>query len=59
MRDHGRARRSSRRWYAFYTLLLAVLVVVTVVRGDWSIALTTLAILVVFGWYTRRAWRRR
>ncbi|WP_181813375.1 hypothetical protein [Gaiella occulta] len=55
----SRARRSARRWFAFYSGLLATLAVVTLLLRQWAVAATTLALTVAFALYTRRAWRRR
>ena len=52
-------RRRTRHWYAFYTLVLVAIVVASVWTHQWSVAGTTLAIAVLFGLFTRRAWRRR
>ena len=52
-------QRRTRRWFAFYTLALVAIVVASVWMHEWSVALTTLAIAVLFGLFTRRSWRRR
>jgi hypothetical protein len=52
-------RRRTKLWFAFYTLALAAIVVASFWMHQWSVALTTLAIAVLFGLFTHRAWRRR
>jgi uncharacterized membrane protein len=54
-----RSRRRTRFWFAFYTAVLLVIAGVCIASSQWSVALTTLAIAVIFAWYTRRLWRRR
>ena len=60
MRSPRRARRHrTRLWFAFYTLVLLAIFVVSVAGHQWSIAATTLAIAVVFAFITRTILRRR
>jgi len=52
-------RRRTRLWFVFYTVVLLAIVGVSVATQQWSVAVTTLAIAVVFGLFTRGMWRRR
>ena len=52
-------RRRTRLWFVFYTAILLAVVGISVAGGQWSVALTTLAIAVLFGLFTRRLWRKR
>ena len=54
-----RSRRRTRYWLAAYTAVLVALTVAGIAESKWSLALTTLAISVVFAWVTLRFWRRR
>jgi hypothetical protein len=52
-------RRQTGRWFIFYTLILVAIIAVSVWTQQWSVAITTLMITVVFVLYTRRLWRKR
>jgi len=52
-------RRQTRLWFVFYTAVLLAIAGVGIATRQWSVALTTLAIAVVFGLFTRGMWRRR
>jgi hypothetical protein len=55
-------RRTSRRthlWFAVYTGVLLAIGAASIAAHEWSVAVTTLAIAVVFAWLTRWLWRRR
>lgn len=52
-------RKRTRLWFAFYTVGLLAIAGVGVATHQWSVALTTVAIAVVFGLFTRGLWRRR
>jgi Flp pilus assembly protein TadB len=52
-------RRRTRLWFAFYTVALVAIVVVSVWMRQWSVAATTLAVAVLFALFTRHVWRRR
>ena len=54
-----RSRRRTRIWFAVYTLVLLGIAGVSIASSQWSVALTTLAIAVLFAWFTLRLWRRR
>jgi len=51
--------RRTRLWFAFYTGVLFVLVVVSVADKQWSVAATALATATLFALFTRRLRRRR
>ena len=52
-------RRRTHFWFIFYTAVLLAIAGVSVATHQWSVAVTTLAIALVFGLYTRRLWRKR
>ena len=52
-------RRRTRLWFVFYTARPARDRGVSIASHQWSVALTTLAIAVLFGLFTRGLWRRR
>lgn len=52
-------RRRTRFWFIFYTAVLLAIAGVGVATHQWSVAVTTLAIALVFGLYSRRLWRKR
>ena len=52
-------RRRTRLWFVFYTVVLLAIVGGSIASHQWSVALTTLAIAIVFGLFTRQLWRRR
>ena len=52
-------RRQTRFWFVFYTAVLLVIGGFSVAGHQWSVALTTLGIAIVFGLFTRRLWRKR
>ena len=52
-------RRRTRLWFVFYTVALLAIVGVSIATQQWSVAVTTLMIAVVFGLFTRGMWRRR
>ena len=52
-------RRRTRLWFVFYTVVLLAIVGVSLATQQWSVAVTTLMIAVVFGLVTRGMWRRR
>ena len=52
-------RRRTRLWFVFYTVVLLALVGFSLATHQWSVALTTLGITIVFGLFTRRLWRKR
>lgn len=52
-------RRHTRFWFVFYTALLLAIAGVSIATHQWSVALTTLGITIVFGLFTRRLWRKR
>ena len=52
-------RRRTRLWFVFYTVVLLAIVGVSLATQQWSVAVTTLMIAVVFGLFTRGMWRRR
>jgi len=54
-----RSRRRTRLWLAFYTAVLLAIGGASIATGQWSIAFTTLALAIVFAWFTRRMWRGR
>jgi hypothetical protein len=54
-----RSRRRTGLWFAVYTAVLLAIAGVSIAMEQWSVALTTVAIAVVFAWYTRRLWRKR
>ena len=64
-----RSRRRTRLWFAVYTLILLGIAGVSIATSQWSVALTTLALVLVlscarddrdlFAWFTLRLWRRR
>jgi len=54
-----RSKRRTRFWFAFYTAVLLVIAGVSIYSGQWSVALTTLAITALFAWFTLRLWRKR
>ena len=56
--QRGRRRRT-RHWFVFYTAVLIAIAAVSVASHQWSVALTTLAIAILFGIFTRRLWRKR
>jgi hypothetical protein len=51
--------RRTRLWFAFYTVVLLAVVGISIAGHQWSVAVTTLAIAVLFGLFTRRLWRKR
>jgi hypothetical protein len=53
------SRRRTRLWLATYTAVLIAITVASIAASKWSLALTTLAISVVFAWITARFWRKR
>jgi hypothetical protein len=52
-------RHRTHLWFTFYTVGLLAIAAVCVVTHQWSVAATTLLIVVLFGLYTRRLWRKR
>jgi hypothetical protein len=52
-------RRRTGAWFAFYTAVLLVIAVASIVTGQWSVALTTLAIASIAGFVMFRFLRRR
>jgi Flp pilus assembly protein protease CpaA len=52
-------RRRTRFWFIFYTVVLLAIAGVSIATHQWSVALTTIGIALVFGLYTRRLWRKR
>ena len=52
-------RRQTRLWFVFYTFALLAIAGVGIATQQWSVAVTTLAIALVFGLFTRGMWRRR
>jgi uncharacterized membrane protein YjjP (DUF1212 family) len=52
-------RRRTGAWFAFYTVVLLAIAVASIVTGQWSVALTTLAIAFVAGFLMLRFLRRR
>ena len=55
----GSRRRRTWFWFVFYTAVLLVIAGFSIANHEWSVALTTLAIAIVFGLFTRRLWRKR
>jgi hypothetical protein len=55
----GGRRRRTRLWFVFYTAVLLAIVGVCIASHQWSVAFTTLAIAILFGFFTRRLWRKR
>ena len=56
--SRGRRRRT-RLWFVFYTAVLLAIAAFSIAGHQWSVALTTVGIAVVFGLFTRRLWRKR
>ena len=52
-------RRRTRLWFIFYTAVLLAIAGFSIAAHQWSVALTTIGIAVVFGLFTRMLWRRR
>ena len=52
-------RRRTGAWFAFYTAVLLAIAVASVVTGEWSVALTTLAVAFITGFLMLRFLRRR
>ena len=52
-------RRRTRLWFVFYTAVLLAIAGFSITAHQWSVALTTLGIAIVFGLFTRRLWRKR
>ena len=52
-------RRQTRLWFVFYTTLLLAIGGFSVAAHQWSIALTTIGLTIVFGLFTLRLWRKR
>ena len=52
-------RRRTGFWFAFYTAVLLAIAAASIVTGQWSVALTTLAIAFIAGWLMFRFLRRR
>jgi uncharacterized membrane protein YccC len=52
-------RRRTRLWFVFYTAVLLAIAGVSIASRQWSVALTTLTIAILFGLFTRRLWRKR
>jgi uncharacterized membrane protein YccC len=52
-------RRRTRLWFVFYTAVLLAIAGVSIAGRQWSVALTTLAIAILFGLFTWRLWRKR
>ncbi len=52
-------RRRTHLWFVFYLAVLLAIAGVSVASHQWSVALTTLAVAIVFGLYARRLWRKR
>ena len=52
-------RRQTRLWFVVYTVVLLAIAGVGIATKQWSVAITTLAIAVIFGLFTRGMWRRR
>ena len=52
-------RRRTGAWFAFYTAILLAIAVASIVTGQWSVALTTLAIAFIAGYLMLRFLRRR
>jgi hypothetical protein len=57
--SRGARRRRTGLWFVVYTLVLLVIVGVSIASHQWSVAVTTLAITLVFALITRGLWRRR
>ena len=55
----GSRRRRTHRWFAFYTLTVIAILVVSVTSRQWSLAGTSLLIALLFALLTRWFWRRR
>ncbi len=52
-------RRSTRRWFTFFTLALLAIAGASIWMHQWSVGVTTLMIAAVFGLLLRGMWRRR
>jgi Flp pilus assembly protein TadB len=52
-------RRRTGFWFAFYTAVLLAIAVASILTGQWSVALTTLAIAFIAGYLMFRFLRRR
>jgi hypothetical protein len=52
-------RRRTRLWFVFYTAVLLAIAAFSIAGHQWSVALTTVGIAIVFGLFTRGLWRRR
>ena len=59
MSPRSTRKRRTRRWFAFYTLVLVAVGIWSIVTQQWSVALTALGIGAVFALFTRGLWRRR
>ncbi len=52
-------RRRTRFWFIVYFVLLLGIAAASLAGGQWSVAITTIAIAAGFGLYIRRLWRKR
>lgn len=56
--SRGRRHRT-HVWLGFYTVVLFAIFALSLATHQWSVALTTLGIGVLFALFTRRLWRKR
>ena len=55
----ARKRRRTHVWFAVYTVVVLAVFAFSIVKQEWSIAVTAFLIAIVFAVATRWLWRRR
>lgn len=52
-------RRRTHLWFGAYTIVVLAVFVLSILRQQWSVAVTALLVVIVFAFATRWLWRRR
>lgn len=52
-------RRRTHVWFGVYTVVVLAVFALSIVKQEWSIAVTAFLIAIVFAVATRWLWRRR
>jgi len=55
----AKRRRRTHVWFAVYTLIVLVVFGLSLLKQQWSVAVTALLVAIVFAFATRWLWRRR
>lgn len=52
-------RRRTHLWFGVYTVVVLAVFVLSILKQQWSVAVTALLVAIAFAFATRWLWRRR